>query len=382
MLAQAINGDWNPHASLPDTFFNISSKVYEKDNQWIPENSKSIAQQFSSDNPYFENNEVWIGTVTGQARLAGFFDASNKIGGEPVCYFGFWESLNNLAANQQLFSELETWAKQKGAKKIYGPINFTTYQSNRIKLDDFNEPSFQGEPRTPEYYPELLNSLGYDIFYRYFTNITHDIPTLAQSLKPAYEKFLASNDYDLTIETLTPDIWMDNLPYLYGFIDQVFGENFGYRKITEQQFYGFCGESFAKKMCPYSSMVARNSKGDIKGFFMAYPNYSELLNQDSNQNIKENQISFDAHFSKLSSPKTVIGKTAAVAPDCRGAHLFSAMSYVMTLNASQHYKTFYGAMVREDNPSAIVSGRLPESRSYGLFSKTISNDSFTSKEFR
>ncbi len=364
--------DWNPLDTLPDSFLRLPHEIYANDPYWIPENSDSVSNQFSSKNPYFQSNSVWLGNIDGVSRLVGFFDDTNLINGELCCYFGFWETTDSLKHNETLFAELEAWAKQKGAKHIFGPINFSTYQANRLKLDAFDEPSFQGEPRNPSYYPNLLKQLGYHCYYQYHTSISHDLAELSDVLRPGYEKFLKHNHRDIKIGLMTPEIWMDNLDYLYEFIDQAFGNNFGYRKISKQVFNQLCGQPFADKMCPKSSVVATDQEGVIRGFFLGYPNYAELIQNGAENRISESEIHYQRHTDLLSSPKICIAKTVAVDPALRNAHLFSAMSFKITDNARGHYKTIYGAMVRDDNPSSNVSERLPYKRLYGLFSKQLS----------
>ena len=80
----------------------------------------------------------------------------------PAACFGYWEGLNDPEAHRELLSHAEQWAREKGAKKLYGPINFSTYYAYRIRTEGFwMNLRFPGECYNPEYYQSLLEGLGY-----------------------------------------------------------------------------------------------------------------------------------------------------------------------------------------------------------------------------
>ena len=92
-----------------------------------------------------------------------------EIDGVPAAFFGFWETVEDLPTNQKLFLELEDWAKSLGAKILVGPINFSTFYGNRIRIDQKNSHSFLGEPYNPSYYPKILEGAGFEKYHQYIT---------------------------------------------------------------------------------------------------------------------------------------------------------------------------------------------------------------------
>ncbi|MEL7401246.1 MAG: hypothetical protein AAFN68_11855, partial [Pseudomonadota bacterium] len=98
---------------LPESFFRISQSVYQDDPDWLGENPLTVEQAFSASSDYRKKGgRVWADVVevgddsaTGSAqgvRLAGFFDPDMRIDDVPVAYFGYWETIDNLAINQQV----------------------------------------------------------------------------------------------------------------------------------------------------------------------------------------------------------------------------------------------------------------------------------------
>lgn len=367
---QNKGGQWDGSNPLPTEFFQVSRDVYKDLKYWIPESESIIRGQFSQDNPYLKNNSIWLGIDGTRARLAGFYDPQHQIDGVKVAYFGFWETTNDIGINKSLFEEFEGWAKEQGALVVYGPINFSTYHNNRVRLDAFDQSCFSGEPFNPEYYPELLDSLGYEIRYRYYSNIAK-ISDIKKAMRPAYDKFQKDMQGKVRIEVVDSTSWLSHLDELYGFVDQVFGENFGYRSIDRATFNAVCGDGFSKKMCPKSSVIAFDESDRIAGFFLSFPDYGALLNQGSMSPIAETEVSYGQCYPLLEKPRMLLGKTGGVHKDLRNSGLFGAMVYSMAKYGIEHYELGCASLMREDNPSLRSAVSLPKSRSYGLFQKKL-----------
>ena len=94
---------WNPSTPLPEAFLALPGQIYADDSFWLGEDPQSVRQQFSGLNPWFNDGLAWIGVIPGKARLAGFVAPGQLVDGEQAAFFGFWETINDLAVNLQLF---------------------------------------------------------------------------------------------------------------------------------------------------------------------------------------------------------------------------------------------------------------------------------------
>jgi hypothetical protein len=369
---------------LSADFFKIAKDVYKGDPFWIPESEEKIKQQFSATNSYFDHGQVQVFSYEAEARLVGFYNPAIEVEGERVVYFGFWESQNNLAVNQNIFSQLEDWGREIGASRIYGPINFSTYQSNRLRVDNFDKAPFIDEPYNPDYYPLLLQQLGFEKKYGYTTAINQCVDNLISQIDIPFQVLKKQIEGQFVLEKLTGKVWLDNLEELYPLVDSIFSKNFAYTPVSWESFQTLCGESFAKKLCPNSSVIVRDLAGDIAGFFITYPDYGSLVNQqavDSGARLTASDINYAEHYPLLKSPRLLLAKTCGVAPKYRSAKLFPLMSMQLSIWAKGHYEEVSGAMVREDNASMsfykslIKAGNKDfEVRNYALFTKTLTNN--------
>jgi GNAT superfamily N-acetyltransferase len=368
---QAWMGEWLPEQPLPEAFVELPWLLHGRHPHWLGEDSAALHRQFSRSNPWFGSGRAWLGVIPEQARLAGFV-SGQEVDGEKVAFFGFWESANRLRPNQQLFQALSEWAREQGATRIYGPINFTTFGAYRVRLNAFDASAFPGEPWNPAYYPQLLEELGFKLRYRYLSTF-NDTRQVASSVREDYLRTKPLLERKVSLEALSPEFWMDNLDELYGFVDQVFGGNFAYSKLSLEAFRSQCGAPFAERLCPHSSVLARSLDGRIAGFFLVYPDYGPLLEQGNPQRVQAAEISYASHYPRLPQPCRALAKTGGVHPEFRELGLFTAMGCELSLRAEDRYELIAATLVREDNNSRHFAQRHGggKTHQYGLYQGTL-----------
>lgn len=366
-----MSATWEPSHPLPADFLALPHQLHATQAHWLGEDRAALSRQFSPANPWFEDGRAWVGVLPGQARLAGFC-RDQLIEGERVAFFGYWEGIDQIAPHQQLFDELIDWTRQQGATQLYGPINFSTYGPNRLRLDAHDEPAFPGEPWNPASYPKLMTQLGFELRYRYLSTF-QDTATVLATIQPDYLRIKPKLLQTLSFDTLTPAFWMSHLDEMYDLVEGVFGDNFAYTPISRAGFESACGEDFAQRFCPQTSVLARRLDGRIAGFFLAFPDYGPLMRQGSVDPVDAAQIRYDTHADLLPHPRLGLAKTGGVHPDFRASGLFTAMSCELCLRAEGVYERLCAALVREDNPSLKFAQRHGKAheRHYGLFHKAL-----------
>nr|SHO01737.1 Putative uncharacterized protein [Moritella viscosa]SHO01956.1 Putative uncharacterized protein [Moritella viscosa] len=366
---------WIPENTLPNAFFDVAAKIYQDKAYWIKESEAQIRQQFSAENPYFKHCEAKVIVYENEARVVAFFNPNQQIDGETVAYFGFWETVNNVELNRVLFSQVETWAKSKGATRLYGPIDFSTYGENRIRINSFTSPAFIGEPFNPDYYPELLSQLGFGIKYNYVSRIHDKLLEFALQVRPFYDGLMTKIGHEFTITQLTPEIWLDKLDQFYPMIDQSFKDNFAYTPVSWTHFKHNFGQRFAGKLCPKTSVLVLDKQGGIAAFLLCFPDYGELVNQQGEQ-LDVAELNYSTHYNALSSPRLLLMKTGGADPKYRSKGLSTLVAMQTSIWANEYYEQLSGAMVREDNRSLAFLKDWEIERKYALFSKSLVNTSF------
>lgn len=368
-----IFGPWSGDKQIETDFVDIARHVYREDPEWIPEDPKHLAYLFSSNHTYFSFGKVWRGFASGKARLAGFYNPLQLIDGVRCAYFGFWETIDDLTVNEELFTQFEIWAKTEGAQRIYGPINFNTYGLYRLRTNDFGKPCFQGEPYNPAYYPPLLQSLGYTVAFNYFSQFDNDLQRLVREMEKPCDKSREKMGDDFEVRPLTPLFWMQNLKEIYRLSELVFQANFAYTPINFEIFSALCGESFIRKAHPQASLVVIDkARQCIAGMLLCFPSWGPLLKQGATRRVEPTQIDYESHVKLLPEPRMALAKTTGVDPQYRSKGLYTYMMYHLAKTAMETGFSDYGAvLVKEDNLSLGMAAKAAIRRTYALYWKEL-----------
>lgn len=366
-------GVWNPGAIVPDAFLQLPQQLFANDPGWIPESPAAVRSAFDSANPWFDKNHAWLGVIPGVARLAGFCYPDMRIEGKPAAFFGYFDSLPDVKACRPLFAEMERWARSQGAQVVYGPINFSTFGDYRLRLDNFDRAPFVGEPYNPEWYPVLVEQLGYQLSHQYSSELMADTRVLLTDVGDKYADQARALSEDVRLQPLTSQVWSAHLDQLYPLVHTIFADNVAFTPIDEDRFRGAFTDAVTRQLCPQTSVIAFDQQDNIAGFFLCYPDYAPLINQAGSGQYCAGTISFDAHAALLPRPRRLIAKTGGVAPAYRNRKLFSVLSASIALKCPGHYEQVVAATVREDNHSRHFASRHCSSgrTHYGLFSREI-----------
>ncbi len=362
-------------SGLPNGFLELAEAIYAGDPHWIPEDGEAIRTAFSRDNPWFSTGKAVAACVPGQCRGAAFVVPGLQIEGKPTGFFGFFESQAEAETENKLFAGLEEWARSQGAQVLYGPINFSTFGSYRIRLSaEPDADMFVGEPYNPADYQSRIERLGYSLHQGYCTQIFNsDIsPTLTKALHPTLVNIRVQG---YRVEPLTPEIWMERLGELHPLVDTIFSNNFAYTPISFETFERACGTAFANKLCPRRSLIVFAPSGELAAFLLVYPHYGPLVCQGAGSaRLRVQDLNLSAHRHLLEDDGFAAGiyKTVGVAPAHRRIGVMEALTGAQYELGVERAERWFGALMRDDNPSVRVGQHFASSvRRYGLFKKVL-----------
>lgn len=154
-------------------FHKVPRILYKNDPNWIPHIEQDIEKKFHVETNKFYNgsNAVrWIlkdhnGTFIG--RIAAFIHPKESVKyKQPTGGIGFFECINNQEAANLLFDHAKKWLKNKGMEAMDGPINLGERDQfwGLLKMN-FTEPNTYGMNYNPEYYVELFENYGFQVYY-------------------------------------------------------------------------------------------------------------------------------------------------------------------------------------------------------------------------
>lgn len=153
--------DWNQFIELP-------WKIYAGDSNWVPPLRIAVRDLLDvNKNPFFRHAVMRAviatnarGEVVG--RIVGVIDENhNKYHEEKTAFFGFYESINDLALAQALFDDIVKWAREWGMTTLRGPMNPSTNHECGLLVEGYNDPPSVMMTYNPPYYAELFEKCGF-----------------------------------------------------------------------------------------------------------------------------------------------------------------------------------------------------------------------------
>ena len=127
----------------------------------------------------------------------------------------------------------EEWLKEKGKKRIAGPINLNILAGYRVQTAGFDTQAFPGEPRNPRYYPNLLGALGYREAALWQS---WDISPLALLGLRAFDwlqrsRRRATMACGYRLEVLRTDCLEEETHKIHYLVHEIFSDNYGFSPI-------------------------------------------------------------------------------------------------------------------------------------------------------
>ncbi|MBD3638568.1 MAG: hypothetical protein HUJ25_14540 [Crocinitomicaceae bacterium] len=161
-------------------------------------------------------------------RLGAFYFKDDRETG----FIGWYECDNDPEIAKQLLTTAINWFKEQNVKKIYGPVNGTTWDAYRFNLTS-PRPLFPGEPYQPQYYPEQWQNLNFKEEIQYETNI---IPrdTVKKMRRENFTQILDTLDAKLI--PYPYQLPNDELRVMYEFYLKCFEKNPHFKHITFEQY--------------------------------------------------------------------------------------------------------------------------------------------------
>src|SRR6266571_3079735 len=147
-------------------FLEVSYGIYRDDPHWVAPLLIDVKKVFTDENPLFEHAqmELWVARRDGQdvGRIAGLIDEHHyRRVNNQAAFFGFFECVNDPQVSRGLFEAARNWARQKGMKRLLGPMNPTTNDECGLLVEGFDSSPVFMMTYNPRYYVELVEGEGF-----------------------------------------------------------------------------------------------------------------------------------------------------------------------------------------------------------------------------
>lgn len=147
-------------------FLQVAHRLYRNDPHWVAPLFWDALQAFSDANPWFAHAEMqlWVAERDGVdvGRIAAIVDHHhNQRHGDAAAFFGFYECEGDAATSRALFEAVFAWARERGLKRMLGPMNPSTNDECGLLVEGFGQrPTFM-MPYNPPWYPTQVEAAGF-----------------------------------------------------------------------------------------------------------------------------------------------------------------------------------------------------------------------------
>ena len=265
---------FNKEEKYVKDFINLPKKLYtKKDNM---EDSKTVSDLLLGKNPlshYFTLNKF---LVYKEKEVVGRFVITEYPDDKKVCYIGFFECIDDKKVAKYIFENAYKYAKEKGYKKIVGPVDASFWNKYRLKINLFDKRPYTGEPYNKDYYYKMFLDNKYKVIEHYVSNIFERVDESYNDPKftAHYKEFKKLGYEIIKPERKDFDKCIEEIYYLIMDLYSTFPT---FKKIDK--------EDFIKIFSSYKMIINMNMvrmayyKGKAVGFCISIPNYYNRVYQ-------------------------------------------------------------------------------------------------------
>lgn len=169
-------------------------------------------------------------------RIAGIINKQvNKDYNQKIARFGFIDFINDYEVSKALMETVENWAREKGMKKIIGPLGFTDLDQEGMLVAGFEELSTMATIYNFPYYSEHLERLGYAKESDWMEFLMEVPPTIPEKYNRIAD--IVKRKYNLRVLKYTSRkrIKKEYGKALFHLINEAYKDLYQYSKLTERQ---------------------------------------------------------------------------------------------------------------------------------------------------
>ena len=223
-------------------FIDFPHELYAGDPNYVPELFMAQEELLNAKkSPFLKHSEAdYFLARSEDGRIVGRIAAIQnnnytQFTGDKAGFFGFFDVINNVEAAQLLLDTASNWLRQRGFKRVIGPVNFSTNETCGVLIENFQEPPFVLTTYNYPYYATLLEQHG---FVKNVDLLSYDLDP--NFLTPEMEDMAARLETRLarrgiTIRTLNMKHFDRELEAFLPIYNASWDKNMGFVPMTEAE---------------------------------------------------------------------------------------------------------------------------------------------------
>lgn len=182
-------------------FLRFPERVYREDPHWVPPLRAWVRNRLSRRNPFFADASLVLWLARRGSETVGTISAlrdrrHEKHKGEPVAFFGFFETVDDAAVAEALLDAARARARRWGARILRGPRNLSRVEETGILVEGHRTSPPMLAGHHPRWYQPLVEASGFEPHHDVlaYDVALWDGPDRPRSLPPPMARRAASVD--------------------------------------------------------------------------------------------------------------------------------------------------------------------------------------------
>jgi len=148
-------------------FISVPHVTQGHDPYWVAPMDFMESQRLNpKSNPWFGHGEAafWVAEKNGKlaGRISAQIDHTHlKLRNDATGFFGFFESVDDQAVADALFTAAAAWLREKGMRRCLGPFSLNINDESGLLIDGFNCPPRMMMGHAQPYYAKLVEGAGF-----------------------------------------------------------------------------------------------------------------------------------------------------------------------------------------------------------------------------
>jgi hypothetical protein len=334
-------------------FLEVPYGIYDNDPNWVAPLLMDLKKVFTDANPLFQHAqmELWAARRDGRdvGRIAGIIDEEhNRRATEPGAFFGFFECVNDLEVSRRLFAAIQDWARQKGMKRILGPMNPTTNDECGLLIEGFNSPPVFMMPYNPQFYIPLVEGQGFRKAKDLLAFLI-DLSTIPMDRLSRIGEKVRKRNGNLLFRPVLRKTLKQDIVKVKEVYNAAWQDNWGFVPMTDAE-VDFMAERLKPLLMEGLIWLAEDGDEAV-GFLLALPDYNVALQPLKGRLLTPKVLGFIPYLLGWKRPKRTRVLTLGVKDKYRSKGLESAMLI-------EGLKVGFDAGVRESEASWILEDNV------------------------
>lgn len=268
-------------------FVRFNYELY-KDNEYaVPDLLEDTLDVFNpKKNPAYKfcETELFVARKDGRivGRVAGIINhRANETWNESNVRFGWIDFVDDEDVSRALIESVESWGKQKGMKRIVGPLGFTDMDPEGMLTEGFDQLSTMNSIYNYPYYPEHMRKHGFEKETGWVERKVMVPVNGHEANKEKYIKIseLVQKRYGYRIKRFAKKSEIEKGGYIQkvlGVVNEAYAKLYGYSQMDEDQMM-----TYAKQYLPFLDKrylaVVENAEGEVIGMGICITSLSRAI---------------------------------------------------------------------------------------------------------